>query len=104
MKTLTNPVKFLESALLAAAGLCLLITLLLTAQPIFAQERIEMQGTSITGNRELPKVLYIVPWKPPELISVKTPAIYSIIDQSLQPIERASFKRQLNYYNQAHRQ
>ena len=28
-----------------------------------AQDRLELDTTQITGNRELPKVLYIVPWK-----------------------------------------
>ena len=28
-----------------------------------AQDRIELEGMSIIGNKELPKMLYIVPWK-----------------------------------------
>lgn len=75
---------------------------LLFATSGFAQERIEMEGTSITGNRESPKVLYIVPWQAPETVRIKTPPIYSIIDESLQPVERKSFKRQIEYYNQAY--
>ncbi|MGZ5716149.1 MAG: hypothetical protein ACXWIG_18500, partial [Caldimonas sp.] len=29
------------------------------------QDRAELERTQIIGNRELPKVLYIVPWKKP---------------------------------------
>src|SRR5690606_19624079 len=30
-------------------------------------DRIELDATQITGNAELPRVLYVVPWKRPEL-------------------------------------
>ncbi len=30
-------------------------------------DRLELEATDVTGNSELPKVLYIVPWKPSEL-------------------------------------
>ena len=30
-------------------------------------DRLELESSSITGNRELPKVLYIVPWKKADL-------------------------------------
>ena len=38
--------------------------LLLTAltAPALAQDRADIDATRIIGNRELPKVLYIVPW------------------------------------------
>ena len=32
------------------------------ALPAFAQDRADIDRTQIIGNRELPKVLYIVPW------------------------------------------
>ena len=37
----------------------------LLAAPVFAQDRADIDRTQIIGNRELPKVLYIVPWKKP---------------------------------------
>jgi hypothetical protein len=36
-----------------------------------AQEKLQMEGTEITGNKELPKVLYIVPWKSIERFDIK---------------------------------
>src|SRR5262252_524091 len=44
------------------AALALLLGL---AAPAWAADRADLEGTQILGNRELPKVLYIVPWKQP---------------------------------------
>lgn len=40
----------------------LLFTLSLSMAAL-AQDRIELKITTIKGNKELPKILYIVPWK-----------------------------------------
>ena len=64
-----------------------------------AQERLQMEGTEITGNKELPRVLYIVPWKSVERFDIKSPPITSILDQELTRIDRASFKRQIHYHD-----
>lgn len=58
-----------------------------------------MEGTEITGNKELPKVLYIVPWKSVERFEIQSPPIESIMDQKLTPIDRASFKRAIHYHD-----
>jgi len=29
----------------------------------FAEDKIELRTTTIKGNKELPKILYVVPWK-----------------------------------------
>ena len=58
-----------------------------------------MEGTEITGNKELPRVLYIVPWKSVERFDIKSPPINSIMEQKLGPIDRASFKRKVHYYD-----
>lgn len=80
----------------------LLIPLLILFTPVhqaLSEDKIEMQGTAIIGNQELPKVLYIVPWKQSELARVKDLPLETLIDDALVPIDRESFKRQLNYYN-----
>jgi hypothetical protein len=74
------------------------------AAPGFAQDRAEIDATKIIGNRELPKVLYIVPWKKPlpgELAG-RPPA--SVIDEALAPLDRDVFRRQVRYdaLEQAH--
>lgn len=65
-----------------------------------AQQRLEMEGTAIIGNKELPKVLYIVPWKSAEAVNLNTPPYRSVLDEALQPVDRSSFRRQINYYNE----
>ena len=67
---------------------------------ISAQQRLEMKGSAIIGNRELPKILYIIPWKSAEPVALKTPPFNSVLDEAFQPVERPTFKRQLNYYNE----
>ena len=64
----------------------------------YAEDRIELKGTSIIGNKELPKMLYIVPWKSAELPDMNVPPIESLIDEALSPVDRDSFKRKIRYY------
>lgn len=40
-----------------------LLLILLLPVTVLADDRIELQTTVIKGNKELPKILYIVPWK-----------------------------------------
>jgi hypothetical protein len=63
-----------------------------------AQQSLQLEGTSITGNKELPMVLYIVPWKSVQRFDITVPPITSIMDQKLEPIDRASFKRTIDYH------
>lgn len=67
---------------------------------VSAQQRLEMEGTAIIGNKELPNVLYIVPWKSAEPVSMQAPPINSVLDDLLNPIERSTFKQQVNYFNE----
>ena len=41
--------------------LCLTIAIAGITSPVFAQDHADIDRTQIIGNRELPKVLYIVP-------------------------------------------
>jgi hypothetical protein len=40
-----------------------LLLILLLPVTLLADDKIELQTTIIKGNKELPKILYIVPWK-----------------------------------------
>ena len=64
-----------------------------------AEERLEMEGTAIIGNQELPKVLYIVPWKQSELPDLSEPPLQSLIDDALAPIDREEFRREVLYHD-----
>ena len=78
----------------------IILAMLLLCSFAHAQQRLEMEGTAIIGNKELPNVLYIVPWKTAEPVSMDAPPINSVLDDMLNPIERPIFKQQVNYYNE----
>ena len=58
----------------------------------------ELEATAVTGNRELPKVLYIVPWKKSDLGDLVGKPMNSLVDEVLAPVDRDVFQRQLRYY------
>jgi hypothetical protein len=74
-----------------------LLAALACTAPALAQDRADIDGTKIIGNRELPKVLYIVPWKKPlpSELSGRPPA--SVLDEALAPVDRDVFRRQVSY-------
>jgi len=61
-------------------------------------DRLELDTTDITGNRELPKVLYIVPWKHADLGDLAGRPPNSLLDEVLQPLDRDVFQRENRYY------
>jgi hypothetical protein len=73
------------AALLAAAG------------QVAAQDRADLDRSQIIGNRELPKVLYIVPWKKPSPGDLAGRPLQSVIDEALAPVDRDVFRRQVHY-------
>jgi hypothetical protein len=64
-----------------------------------AEDRLQLDTTEITGNQELPKVLYIVPWKRSDLGDLLGKPANSLLDEVLQPIDRDVFKRENRYYD-----
>ena len=77
-------------------SLCVLCSSAL-AIPAFAQDRADIDRTQIIGNRELPKVLYIVPWKKPLPGDLAGRPLVSVLDEALAPIDRDVFRRQVQY-------
>ena len=65
--------------------------------PALAQDRANIDGTKIIGNRELPKVLYIVPWKKPVPSELSGKPVASVLDEALAPVDRDVFRRQVAY-------
>jgi hypothetical protein len=85
--------KRIRHALLAAAT---------TGAGIFAtvavaDDRADIDRTQIIGNRELPKVLYIVPWKKPMPGELSGRPLVSVIDEAMAPVDRDVFRRQVQY-------
>ena len=71
--------------------------LIAAALPALAQDRADIDRTQIIGNRELPKVLYIVPWKKPVPGDLSGRPLVSVLDEVLAPIDRDVFRRQVQY-------
>lgn len=48
-----------------AKNIIILVSLILiiASDATFGEDKIEMKITRIKGNKELPKILYVVPWK-----------------------------------------
>jgi hypothetical protein len=63
-----------------------------------ALDRLQLDPTAITGNRELPKVMSIVPWKPAEPPGGPDRPMGSLIDEVLAPVDRAEFLREVTYF------
>ncbi len=63
-----------------------------------ALDRLKLDTTQITGNRELPKVLYIVPWKRADLGDLVGKPVNSLLDEVLTPVDRDVFRRENRYY------
>lgn len=61
-------------------------------------DHLELDPTAITGNRELPKVMVIVPWKKSELGDLTGMPANSLLNEVLEPIDREVFRRELRYF------
>jgi hypothetical protein len=81
----------------ARRALAALLTIGCLVAPAFGQDRAEIDPTKIIGNRELPKVLYIVPWKKPLPGDLAGRPPVSVVDEALAPVDRDVFRRQVRY-------
>jgi hypothetical protein len=61
-------------------------------------DRLELESTQITGNKELPKVMYVVPWRRPDLGEFAGKPPNSLLDELLTPVDRDVFRRQNRYF------
>lgn len=61
-------------------------------------DRLELDTTAITGNRELPKVMYVVPWKRADLGDLSGKPANSLLEEALTPVDRAVFRREIRYF------
>lgn len=67
-----------------------------------AQQKIDhmqLGTTTVTGNRELPKVMYIVPWKKSDIGDLGGKPMNSLLDEVLAPVDRDVFRREVGYYH-----
>jgi hypothetical protein len=64
-----------------------------------AKDRLDLDSSQITGNRELPKVLYVVPWRNAQLGDLVGRPVNSLLDEVLEPVDRDVFRRQNRYFD-----
>lgn len=64
----------------------------------YAEEVKAISGMSIVGNNEAPKSLYIVPWKSSE-IGMETDLSSNLLNESLAPVDKDVFMREVSFYN-----
>ena len=77
-----------------------MLSLWLLAGLAAAEEVINLEGTTVVGNRELPKVLYIVPWQQSELPGTTELPLNQLINDALSPVDRDVFQRQVKFHYQ----
>jgi len=69
---------------------------------IVRNDRLELDTTTVTGNRELPKVMYVVPWKKSDLGDLPAQPFNTLLDEALTPVDRDVFRREVTYYGAIH--
>ncbi len=71
-----------------ASGAALILLATLCPLGAVAQDTIELETTTIKGNKELPKILYIVPWKEVEtgLQEQQQLILHSLSDDLFDPV------------------
>jgi len=78
-------------------SVCFLLFVLLPFNT-FGADRIELDETAIQGSRELPKILYVVPWKSTRLGLLQGGAGKNSFDTAFEVLDRDVFRRQVEYY------
>jgi hypothetical protein len=63
-----------------------------------AADRVDLGTATVTGDREQPKVMYIVPWKSSDIGDLSGKPMNSLLDEALAPVDRDEFKREVAYY------
>ena len=71
---------------------------LLACQVGFAEQRLDLEGTAIFGNKESPNILYVVPWRKSSQIGPMQPPALGSLDELMAPIDRDVFRRQVDLH------
>jgi hypothetical protein len=84
------------------AGLVIALFISPCWRPTAAADSLQLEGTTITGNRELPKALHIVPWKATVPGELAARPMQSLVDETMAPVDRDVLRRELEYYESVH--
>ena len=71
--------------------------LIALAPAALAQEAVVTLRSTVTGNQEQPKVMYIVPWQQPGSTEFDYEPGSSFAEELFSPLDRDEFVRSLNY-------
>ncbi len=63
-----------------------------------AADKLQLGTATVTGDREQPKVMYVVPWKKSDIGDLGGKPMNSLVDEVLAPVDRDVFKREVRYY------
>jgi len=91
LSTLNRPQAFVWMTLLASL-LCVL------PQAAGAEQRLDLEGTAIFGNKESPNILYVVPWRKSDQIGPVVPPGMGQLNEILSPLDREVFRRQVDWH------
>ncbi|MES9834602.1 MAG: hypothetical protein ABW170_12645 [Candidatus Thiodiazotropha sp. L084R] len=83
---------------LTTCSALLLTVSLFTANTCLAEQRLDLEGTAIFGNKESPNVLYVVPWRSAKRLTGMMPPETGRRDELLSPLDRDVFRRQIDWY------
>lgn len=79
---------------------CLMFMLLYSlALNVYSEDKITMDSLQVIGNKEMPNILYILPWQTAQLPSMVELPLSGLIQDALQPVDRESMLRR-KYYQQ----
>ena len=78
------------------------VGLVAVAAPALSADRLELEDTAIVGSRELPKVLYIVPWKESRMGTLAGVSEKGSFKDSMTVLDRDVFLRELKYFDVLH--
>lgn len=62
-------------------------------------QTLNVEGMTIYGQRELPKVMYIVPWKKSDTADIDKPTTGSLVADVLDTLNPDLFQRQVQYHD-----
>jgi hypothetical protein len=89
----------LKYSSITAVLLTMVLTTMVLTTTAHSEEQIEMELTVVKGNKELPKVLYIVPWKRLADGNIKQKLVlHSLFEDAFDPIEPHAFERYVEDY------
>ena len=81
-------------------ALCAALLALLAFSQARADDSLDLKSSTVTGNRELPKVMVIVPWKKANPGDLPGRPLHSLLDEALSPVDREVFRRRLEFHRE----